>query len=129
VPFSPLGKGFLTGTIEAGKAFGEGDIRAVIPRFQGEAYDHNLALVRLLQEVAAEKQATPGQIALAWVMAQGPSIVPIPGTTRVDRMRENTAAAALTLSADDLQRIAQAVDSIGVMGARYPAAAMQMVQK
>lgn len=129
VPFSPLGKGFLTGTIEAGKQFGEGDIRAAIPRFQGDAYDHNLALVRLLQDVAAEKQATPGQVALAWVMAQGPSIVPIPGTTKAHRMRENTAAAAITLSADDLKRIAQAVDNIGVMGERYPAAALQMVQK
>lgn len=129
VPFSPLGKGFLTGTIEAGKQFGEGDIRAGIPRFQGEAYEHNLALVRLLQDVAAAKGATPGQIALAWVMAQGASIVPIPGTTKVERMLENTAAASVTLEPDDLRRIAEAVDRIGVMGARYPEAAMRMVQK
>ncbi|WDF74437.1 aldo/keto reductase [Novosphingobium sp. KACC 22771] len=129
VPFSPLGKGFLTGTIEAGKSFGEGDIRGGIPRFQGDAYEHNLALVRLLQDVASEKGATAGQIALAWVMAQAPSIVPIPGTTKAHRMRENTAAADLALSPAELARITATADAIGVMGDRYPAAAMQMVQK
>lgn len=129
VPFSPLGKGFLTGTIEPGKAFGAGDIRAGIPRFQGEAYDHNFALVRLLQEVAAERGATAGQIALAWVMAQDPAIVPIPGTTKPHRMRENTAAAMIVLSEADRQRITDAANRIGVVGARYPESAMRMVQK
>lgn len=129
VPFSPLGKGFLTGTIEAGKSFGEGDIRSGIPRFQGEAYQHNFEIVRVLQDLGAELGATPGQIALAWVMAQGPHIVPIPGTTKVHRMQENTAAAQITLSASHLARINEAVERIGVMGERYPAAVMQMVQK
>lgn len=129
VPFSPLGKGFLTGTTEAGKVFGDGDIRGGIPRFQGDAYDHNLALVHLLQDVATEKGATPGQIALAWVLAQGGDIVPIPGTTKVQRMLENTAAAQVVLTEVDVTRLTEAVDRIGVQGTRYPEAMMKMVQK
>jgi aryl-alcohol dehydrogenase-like predicted oxidoreductase len=129
VPFSPLGKGFLTGTVEKDKAFGEGDIRAGIPRFQGEAYDHNLALVDLLKGIAAGKGATPGQIALAWLMAQHPSIVPIPGTTKVSRMEENTAAAEIELSAADLERIETAAARIDVQGDRYPPALMAAVDR
>ncbi|MDE2597849.1 MAG: aldo/keto reductase [Sphingomonadales bacterium] len=129
VPFSPLGKGFLTGTIEKGKTFGAGDIRAGIVRFQGDAYDNNLALVRLLESIGQDKGATPGQIALAWLMAQGPSIVPIPGTTRLHRMEENTAAAAIALSPADLARIEQAAAAIEVQGDRYPPALMAAVDK
>lgn len=129
VPFSPLGKGFLTGTIEAGKSFGAGDIRAGITRFQGESYDNNFKLVALLQAIAAELGATPGQVALAWLMARGPAIVPIPGTTKPHRLEENNAAAALTLSEADMTRITAAADSVAIEGDRYPPAIMATVEK
>jgi aryl-alcohol dehydrogenase-like predicted oxidoreductase len=129
VPFSPLGKGFLTGTIEKDKAFGAGDIRGGIPRFQGEAYDANMALVRLLQGIAADKGATAGQVALAWLLAQKPWIMPIPGTSRIDRMRENSAAAELELTAADLTRIEEAAAGIEVQGERYPPAMMATVNR
>ena len=107
--FSPLGAGFLTGTIDTGKQFADGDIRQVIPRFSTDALAHNLELVRLLTEIANSKGATPGQIALAWLLAQKPWIVPIPGTTRMHRLEENTAAAEITLTADDLAAFADAL--------------------
>lgn len=129
VPFSPLGKGFLTGTIEAGKAFGEGDIRAQIPRFHGEAHAHNMALVDLLRQVAQDKGATPGQIALAWLMAQGDDIVPIPGTSKAHRLEENCDAAAIDLTPADLARIDAAAAAITVQGERYPPALMQQAQR
>lgn len=129
VPFSPLGKGFLTGTIEKGKAFGAGDIRGGIPRFQGEAYDNNLALVQLLQGIAADKGATSGQIALAWLLAQGDMIVPIPGTSKLYRMQENAAAAEVALTPVDLARIEEAAATITVQGDRYPAAIMATIDR
>ncbi len=129
VPFSPLGKGFLTGTIEAGKAFGAGDIRSGIPRFQGDAYQNNFKLVAMLAEIAADLGATSGQIALAWLMARKPWIVPIPGTSKVHRLLENNGAAALTLSDSDLARIEAAASAVKIEGERYPPVHMQAVNK
>ncbi len=129
VPFSPLGKGFLTGTIEKGKVFGAGDIRGGIPRFKGEAYDNNLALVRLLEGIAADKGATPGQIALAWLLAQSDMIVPIPGTSKVHRMEENSAAADVVLTTAELARIEDAAAGIAVQGDRYPPAIMATIDR
>lgn len=129
VPFSPLGKGFLTGTIEAGKAFGEGDIRGAIPRFQGAAYDRNRQLVEAITAIAQRKGVTSGQIALAWLLTQSPSIVPIPGTSKAARLEENLGAASLTLDQRDLAEIAEILMANPVEGARYPAAAQAMTQK
>ncbi|MFM5953375.1 MAG: aldo/keto reductase [Novosphingobium sp.] len=129
VPFSPLGKGFLTGKVEAGKQFGEGDIRAGIPRFQGEAYAHNFALVERISAIAARKGATPGQVALAWLLARKPWIVPIPGTSKAERLEENLGAANLALNATDLAEIAEILAAIPIEGARYPAAAAAMTQR
>lgn len=120
VPYSPLGKGFLTGTITADTAFTEGDIRSTIPRFEAEAREANQALVNLLTAIAAEKDATPAQIALAWLLAQRPSIAPIPGTRKPERLAENLGAAAVTLSDADLARLQAAADEIQIVGARYP---------
>jgi len=120
VPYSPLGKGFLTGTVDASTTFAAGDIRAGIPRFTEANRAANLALVDLLGEIAGQLDATPGQVALAWLLAQRPSVVPIPGTRRVERLEENAAAADLDLSAADLERIEAAAASIAVQGARYP---------
>ncbi len=122
VPFSPLGKGFLTGRIDTSTAFGDGDIRASIPRFTAEALAANQALVDLLGAIAAARNATPAQIALAWLLAQRPWIVPIPGTRRLDRLEENLASADLELTADDLAEIDTAASQIVVEGARYPEA-------
>jgi len=122
VPFSPLGKGFLTGTIDASTPFAADDFRNVVPRFAAEARQANQALVDALKQVAAERGATPAQIALAWLLAQRPDIVPIPGTTKLHRLDENLAAAALELSAADLARIHTALDGIAVTGDRYPPA-------
>jgi aryl-alcohol dehydrogenase-like predicted oxidoreductase len=119
VPFSPLGRGFLTGTITESTAFDKTDIRAGIPRFAAEARRANQALVDLLGTVAARKGATPGQIALAWLLAQQPWIVPIPGTRRVERLIENVGAAAVELTADDLAEIDRAAAAIEVQGDRY----------
>lgn len=121
VPFSPLGKGFLTGKIDATTTFAASDIRTTIPRFTPEARQANQALVDLLGTIAARTQATPAQVALAWLLAQKPWIVPIPGTRRLERLDENSGAATLALSADDLREIAQAAAQITVQGARYPA--------
>lgn len=126
VPFSPLGAGFLTGQITMDTVFAEDDFRNFVPRFAPEARAANMALVDLVRTVAEEKDATPAQIALAWLLAQRPSIVPIPGTTKAHRLEENLGAASLDLSADDLARIKTAADAISVEGDRLPAAAMAM---
>src|SRR5882757_1485439 len=120
VPYSPLGKGFLTGKINEDTTFDSSDIRSRIPRFTSEARKANHALVDLLSEIARTKKATPGQIALAWLLAQKPWIVPIPGTRRLDRLEENLAAADVELSDDDLREIGDAAAGIEVQGARYP---------
>ena len=120
VPFSPLGKGFLTGKVDTTATFGDNDIRAVIPRFAQDAMAANRALVDLLGRIADRKGATPAQIALAWLLAQKPWIVPIPGTKRLDRLEENIGAATVELTAEDLQEIEQAAAQMPVVGARYP---------
>jgi aryl-alcohol dehydrogenase-like predicted oxidoreductase len=122
VPFSPLGKGFLTGAIGAGTTFGSDDFRSTVPRFSPEALQANQALVVLLGEIAKDKGATPAQIALAWLLAQRPWIVPIPGTTKLHRLEENLGADAVALSQDDLRKIAQALETVKVEGDRYPPA-------
>jgi aryl-alcohol dehydrogenase-like predicted oxidoreductase len=120
VPFSPLGKGFLTGKIDERTTFHSSDIRTTIPRFTSEARRANQALVELLGEIAARKNATPAQIALAWLLAQKPWIVPIPGTRRLERLEENIGAAAIDLTRDDLHDIESTASKIKVEGARYP---------
>jgi len=120
VPFSPLGKGFLAGKIDAETKFHESDFRNTIPRFNEENRRANKALVDLISTIAARKQATPAQIALAWLLAQKPWIVPIPGTTKMHRMQENNGAADLELSASDLREIEDAASTVTVQGARYP---------
>jgi aryl-alcohol dehydrogenase-like predicted oxidoreductase len=120
VPFSPLGKGFLTGTIGADTSFDSSDFRNIVPRFTPEARQANQALVDLLGELAAERKATPAQIALAWLLAQKPWIVPIPGTTKLHRLEENVGAAGVVLGPADLRSIDSAVARVPVQGARYP---------
>ena len=120
VPFSPLGKGFLTGKIEESRTFDKTDIRSSIPRFTPEARKANQALVDLLGEIGKRKNATPAQIALAWLLSQKPWIVPIPGTTKLHRLEENIGAAAIELSVEDLRQIENAAAKIEVQGARYP---------
>ena len=121
VPFSPLGKGFLTGKIDENTSFAKDDFRNIVPRFTPEARKANQALVDLLASIAAAKRATPAQIALAWLLARKPWIVPIPGTTKVHRLKENLGAAALELTEDDLRQIEGALAHIKVQGDRYPA--------
>jgi aryl-alcohol dehydrogenase-like predicted oxidoreductase len=120
VPYSPLGKGFLTGKIDENAVFASTDIRNTIPRFTPEARQANLALVDLLGKIAERKKATPAQIALAWLLAQKPWIVPIPGTRKLERLEENIGAAAIELTSDDLREIESAASKITVQGARYP---------
>ena len=120
VPFSPLGKGFLTGTVDATTTFAENDLRNRIPRFDAENRAANLAIVRLLEEIGARKHASPAQIALAWLLAQRPYIVPIPGTRRLDRLTENNGGAAIHLDEADVHDIAEAAAQIQIIGARYP---------
>jgi aryl-alcohol dehydrogenase-like predicted oxidoreductase len=120
VPFSPLGKGFLTGAINESTTFDSADFRNIVPRFAPEARKANQALVDLLGKIAAQKHVTPAQIALAWLLAQKPWIVPIPGTTKLHRLEENIAAAAVALTPGDLREIDGAVSKIAVQGARYP---------
>jgi aryl-alcohol dehydrogenase-like predicted oxidoreductase len=127
VPFSPLGKGFLTGKMDEGRTFEKTDIRSSIPRFSPDAMKVNHALVDLLGSIAAQKKATPAQIALAWLLAQKPWIVPIPGTTKLHRLEENNGAAAIELSAEDLAAIETAASKIKVEGARYPEHLEKMV--
>jgi aryl-alcohol dehydrogenase-like predicted oxidoreductase len=120
VPFSPLGKGFLTGKIDDSTSFDKTDFRSSVPRFAPEARKANHAIVELLGKIAAEKKATPAQIALAWLLAQKPWIVPIPGTTKLHRLEENLGAVAVELTPDDLKEIDSAAAEITLQGARYP---------
>ncbi len=120
VPFSPLGKGFLTGKINENTTFDRSDFRNIVPRFTPEARKANQALVDLLGEIAERKKATPAQIALAWLLAQKPWIVPIPGTTKLSRLEENIGAVAVELTPDDLHEIDSTASKITVQGARYP---------
>lgn len=129
VPFSPLGRGFLTGKVTAETEFGDGDIRANLPRFERDAIKANLALVDLISEVAQRKDATVGQIALAWLLAQKPWIVPIPGTRRIERLEENLGAADVELTANDLAQLEQASASVQVQGDRYPDAMQRMIDR
>ena len=121
VAFSPLGRGFLTGTIDTQTSFANGDFRNNLPRFSLEARRANQALIDEIRSIAEAKRATPAQIALAWLLAQRPWIVPIPGTTKVQRLKENIGAAAIALAPDDLRRIGEALARIKVQGDRYPA--------
>jgi len=127
VPFSPLGRGFLTGTIDEHTPFASGDIRKIVPRFTPENRKANLVFVDWLRAFAERKKATPAQIALAWLVAQKPWIVPIPGTTKRYRLEENLGAAAVRLTADDLREIDRAASDIAVHGARYPEHLQHMV--
>jgi len=129
VPFSPLGRGFLTGKIDADTKFEDNDFRNSLPRFSAEARAANRALVTLIAEIAARKRATPAQIALAWLLAQKPWIVPIPGTTKLSRLEENIHAASIELSAADLADIGRAADSVTIEGARYSAATQAMINR
>src|SRR6266480_2186261 len=122
VPFSPLGKGFLTGTIDEQTAFVSSDFRNIVPRFTAEARKANRPLVDVLGEMAAKKKATPAQIALAWLLAQQPWSVPIPGTTKLARLEENIGAVSIRLTPDDLREIETATSQITIQGARYPEA-------
>ena len=127
VPFSPLGKGFLTGKINADTKFDKTDFRNIVPRFTEENRKANQALVDLLGQFAAEKKVTPAQIALAWLLAQKPWIVPIPGTTKLHRLEENLGAAAVELTPDDLRQIGDAAAKIPLQGARYPEELQKLV--
>ncbi|HET9972775.1 MAG TPA: aldo/keto reductase [Streptosporangiaceae bacterium] len=120
VPYSPLGKGFLTGTIGTGTAFSSGDIRNTIPRFDTEARVANQALIELLKRVGARLEATPGQVALAWLLGRAPWIVPIPGTRRLERVDENIGATEVTLTQEDLRELEEAAAAIPIQGDRYP---------
>ncbi len=129
VPFSPLGKGFLTGAINASTTFDTSDFRTTVPRFSEENRKANQALVDLVGMIAARKQATPAQIALAWVLAQKPWIVPIPGTTKLHRLEENLGAVAIELTPDDLQEIERAASTIAVQGARYSESSQKAIDR
>jgi aryl-alcohol dehydrogenase-like predicted oxidoreductase len=129
VPFSPLGKGFLTGTINASTTFDKSDFRNTVPRFSEENRKANQALVDLVGRIAARKQATLAQIALAWVLAQKPWIVPIPGTTKLHRLEENLGAVDVELTPDDLQEIESAASKITVQGARYSEGSQKMIDR
>ncbi len=129
VPFSPLGKGFLTGKIDINTEFDKTDFRSSVPRFSEENRKANQALVDVLDRIAQEKNSTPAQIALAWLLAQKPWIVPIPGTTKLHRLEENIGAADVTLNDADLTTIDKAVSEIEVQGARYPEASQKMIDR
>jgi aryl-alcohol dehydrogenase-like predicted oxidoreductase len=129
VPFSPLGKGFLTGKIDETTSFDSGDFRTSVPRFDPEAREANRAFVELLESIAEHKNATPAQIALAWILAQSPSFVPIPGTTKLHRLEENIAATEVELSEDDLQEIENGAARITAEGARYAEAQERMIDR
>jgi aryl-alcohol dehydrogenase-like predicted oxidoreductase len=120
VPFSPLGKGFLTGKIDESTTFDSGDFRNIVPRLTPEARKANLALVDLLRTIAERKKVTPAQLALAWLLAQKPWIVPIPGTTKLARLEENLGGANLELTSEELREIDSAASKITLQGARYP---------
>lgn len=129
VPFAPLGKGFLTGKMSADTVFAKDDFRSTVPRFQTAALNANQSLVDLVITLAAEKNATPAQVALAWLLAQRPSIVPIPGTTKLHRLEENLGAVAVDLSEPDLARIRDALTAIELVGERYSAANQSLVNR
>ncbi len=129
VPFSPLGKGFLTGKIDENTTFESGDFRNTVPRFAADARKANQALVDLIGQIAEQKSATPAQIALAWLLAQKPWIVPIPGTTKLHRLQENIGADAVELTSEDLQSIEEAASQISVQGARYGEGSQRMVDR
>lgn len=129
VPFSPLGKGFLTGKIDETTTFDSTDFRNVVPRFSAENRKANQAVVALISDIARSKNATPAQIALAWVLAQKPWMVPIPGTTKLHRLEENLDAANIELTADDLRQIDDAVSQLAIQGERYPVAAQKMINR
>lgn len=129
VPFSPLGKGFLTGKINADTIFSNTDFRNTVPRFQPENLKANQALVDLVTEIAAQKQATPAQIALAWLLAQKPWIAPIPGTTKLERLNENIGCLSVELTPTDLQQIEKAASQIEITGDRYSAANAKMIDR
>ena len=129
VPFSPLGKGFLTGKFGADATFGEGDFRRTVPRFSPQALEANQALADLVRELAADKGVTPAQIALAWLLAQRPWIVPIPGTTKLNRLEENLGAADVGLSPDDMARIERSLATVEVQGDRYTVSHQQFVNR
>jgi aryl-alcohol dehydrogenase-like predicted oxidoreductase len=129
VPFSPLGKGFLTGAIKEDTQFDKTDFRNVVPRFAPENRRANHALVDLLTRFAERKKATPGQVAIAWILAQKPWIVPIPGTTKLHRLEENLGAANVSLTGDDLRQIEEASSRITLAGERYPEAAQRMINR
>jgi aryl-alcohol dehydrogenase-like predicted oxidoreductase len=129
VPFSPLGKGFLTGKIDASTTFESTDFRNIVPRFTPEARQANQVVVDLIAKVAAQKQATPAQIALAWVLAQSPWIVPIPGTTKLHRLEENLGALEIELTPDDLREIDDATSQITIEGERYPESNQRMIDR
>jgi aryl-alcohol dehydrogenase-like predicted oxidoreductase len=129
VPFSPLGKGFLTGAITSDTSFSDSDLRNSLPRFTEQARLANQALVDLLTAVATRKGATNAQIALAWLLAQHPSIVPIPGTTKVHRLHENTDAVDVHLTPDDLKQITAAADRVDIRGERYPEHMQRMINR
>ena len=129
VPFSPLGKGFLTGKIDETTTFDRTDFRSTVPRFSPENRRANQAVVDLVKRIAAEKKVTPAQIALAWLLAQKPWIVPIPGTTKLHRLEENLGAVNVTLSEDDLREIDDASSQITIHGARYGEASQRMVDR
>jgi aryl-alcohol dehydrogenase-like predicted oxidoreductase len=129
VPFSPLGKGFLTGAIKEDTQFDKTDFRNVVPRFTPENRKTNQALVDLLSKFAQQKKATPAQIAIAWILAQKPWMVPIPGTTKVQRLEENLGAAKVKLTPEDLRQIDEAASHITLVGERYPEAAQRMINR
>ncbi|MEO3402972.1 aldo/keto reductase [Mucilaginibacter sp. CAU 1740] len=129
VPFSPLGKGFLTGAINADTKFDASDFRNIVPRFTPEARTANQVLVDLLTDIGTQKNASPAQVALAWLLAQKPWIVPIPGTTKLHRLEENLGAIDLELTADDLKQIEEAAAKITITGDRYPAQMQKMVNR
>ena len=120
VPYSPLGRGFLTAKMDENTTFASSDLRHLLPRFAPKALKANQTLINLLKDVATRKRSTPAQVALAWLLAQKPWIIPIPGTTKLERLEENIGAADLKLTTDDLSQIADAVSKIEVLGARYP---------
>lgn len=129
VPFSPLGKGLLTGKIDENTSFAGNDFRSTVPRFSEENLKKNMVLVDLIQQVAKEKNATPAQVALAWVLAQKPWIVPIPGTTKINRLEENLGAANVELTQEDLKRIDDAMSKIEILGERYGAASQKYINR
>jgi aryl-alcohol dehydrogenase-like predicted oxidoreductase len=129
VPFSPLGRGFLTGKIDENTTFDSSDFRSSVPRFSPENRKANQALVNLISTIAEKKEATPAQIALAWLLAQKPWIVPIPGTTKLHRLRENVAAVEVKLTSDDLEELENAASQITIHGARYSEHAQKMIDR